>query len=120
MTAKLAVADDEMEMTDTFEQDYRASCQSPYFRSLIQEKQRIVGTLLIITLGFFIGMTLLAGYAKDFMTAKLIGSFNVGYGLILMAYFVCWIGALLYVRAANRTFDEKMKLLIQEHHARRR
>ena len=72
----------------------------------------------LATLGFFSVMTLLAGYAKDFMTIKLFGSMNVGFSLILLAYVICWAGALLYVRAASGPFDAKTKLVI-EHNERR-
>lgn len=120
MTGNLAASQNEVDITEAYEQACHASCESVNFRSLIQAKQRIIGTLLAVTLGFFIGMTLLAGYAKELMTTKLVGSFNVGYSLILAAYVICWAGALLYVRAANGKFDEQTTLVIKEHRARRR
>lgn len=118
MTETLSASEDEVGKTYAHERACRESCESINFRALLQAKRRIIGSLLAVTLGFFIGMTLLAGYAKEFMTTKLVGSFNVGYGLILAAYAICWVGALLYVRAANITFDEKTALVIKEHRAR--
>jgi uncharacterized membrane protein (DUF485 family) len=70
-------------------------------------------------LGFFAVVTLLAGYAKDIMTIKLIGSMNIGFSLILLAYVICWAGALLYARAANGPFDTKTKLVIEHDEQRK-
>lgn len=97
---------------------YRVSCLSPRFRALMRAKRAVAGSLLIISLGFFSCMTLLAGYARPFMTSKLFGALNVGFFLILLAYVLCWLTALLYIRAANGSFDREAEVLIAEHHAR--
>ncbi len=95
---------------------HRQSCSSPGFRDLVQTKKRIVAPLLIVSLGFFFCITLLAGFAKPLMSIKLAGSFNIGFLLILVAYFVCWVTAVLYVRAANQIFDKKVAaIMVTEH-----
>lgn len=97
---------------------YLQSCSSPRFRDLMQIKKRIVGPLLIVSLGFFFCLTLLAGFARPLMSTKLAGSLNIGFCLILLAYLVCWITALLYVRAANNIFDKKVVAMVGVEHAR--
>ncbi|WP_181298413.1 DUF485 domain-containing protein [Pseudomonas sp. Q2-TVG4-2] len=119
MTAKLVVSEHEAAIPERYEQRPCSPCRSAHFQNLIQTKKRIIGPLLFVTLGFFTVMTLLAGYAKEFMTIKLVGPLNVGFSLILLAYFICWAGALLYVRAANGPFDAKTKLVI-EHDEKRK
>ena len=47
------------------------------------------------------------------MMMKVAGSLNLGFLLILLAYGVCWTAALLYILAANRLFDEKVKAVVQ-------
>ena len=83
---------------------YLQSCSSPGFRDLMQAKKRIVGPLLVVSLGFFFCLTLLAGFARPLMSTKLVGALNIGFFLILLAYLVCWAAAVLYVRAANNIF----------------
>jgi uncharacterized membrane protein (DUF485 family) len=41
------------------------------------------------------------------MGLKVIGAFNVGYLLVLLAYLVCWGVSVVYVRTANRRFDQQ-------------
>jgi uncharacterized membrane protein (DUF485 family) len=119
MTAKLVVSEHEAAIPERYEQMPCSPCRSVHFQNLMRAKKRTIGPLLIATLGFFTVMTLLAGYAKDFMTIKLIGSMNVGFSLILLAYVICWAGALLYVRAANGPFDAKTKLVIEHDEQRK-
>jgi uncharacterized membrane protein (DUF485 family) len=75
------------------------------FRDLMDMKVRCVAPLLGGSLGLLVGIALLAGYAKPFMAQKVIGSLNLGYLLVLLAYITCWTVAVLYVRTANRRFD---------------
>jgi len=118
MTAKVVIFEQEAVTSEGGAHKSGSPCRSVHFQELMRTKKRTIGPLLIATLGFFSVMTLLAGYAKDFMTIKLFGSMNVGFSLILLAYVICWAGALLYVRAASGPFDAKTKLVI-EHNERR-
>ncbi|WP_312668861.1 DUF485 domain-containing protein [Stutzerimonas nitrititolerans] len=119
MTAKLVISKHEAAIPERYEQVSGSQCRSAHFQDLMRAKKRTIGPLLIATLGFFTVMTLLAGYAKDFMTIKLFGSMNVGFSLIVLAYVICWAGALLYVRAASGPFDAKTSRIIEEHDKQR-
>lgn len=77
----------------------------PAFRELVAAKKKLLVPMVLTYFGLFMGMTLLAGYAKEFMTQKISGAFNIAYLLVLSAYFICWIMGVIYVRIANRDFD---------------
>ncbi len=77
----------------------------PSFRELIAAKKKLLIPMVLMYFGLFMGMTLLAGYGKEFMTQKVAGSFNVAYLLVLGCYIMCWVMGLIYVRVANRDFD---------------
>jgi uncharacterized membrane protein (DUF485 family) len=57
---------------------------------------------------------IVAGFAKDLMTVKVVGSLNVGFTLIALNYVLSWILALIYERVANRVFDpSRLEPLLQ-------
>ncbi len=92
----------------------------PSFRELIQAKKKLLVPMVLVYFGAFMGMTLLAGYGKEFMTQKISGAFNMAYLLVLGCYFMCWILGLIYVRIANRDFDAMASSAIKELRATRR
>ncbi len=57
----------------------------------------------------YIGLTVLAGFAKGFMAHKVVGAVNVGFILIAANYVLAWVLAIIYVRVANATFDPLAK-----------
>lgn len=83
--------------------------RTPAFRELIALKARTVAPLLGVSFVFILGMSLLSGYAKPLMAAKVFGAANVGYLLVFLTYVLCWIVSVAYVRAANRRFDEQAR-----------
>jgi uncharacterized membrane protein (DUF485 family) len=88
---------------------WEEAMQTRAFRELIALKVRSVGPLLVASFGFVVAMSLLAGYAKPFMAAKLFGAVNVGYFLVFLTYLVCWAVSLAYVRVANGRFDAQAR-----------
>jgi uncharacterized membrane protein (DUF485 family) len=86
----------------------------PAFRELMVAKKKLLVPMVLMYFGLFMGMTLLAGYAKDFMTQKISGAFNMAYLLVLCSYFMCWIMGVIYVRIANRDFDAMASRAIDE------
>jgi uncharacterized membrane protein (DUF485 family) len=83
--------------------------QTRAFRHLIALKVRTVGPLLAASFVFILGMSLLAGYGKPLMAAKVFGAVNVGYLLVFLTYVLCWAVSVVYVRAANGRFDEQAR-----------
>ena len=112
MTVRSAV--EERNAFDSFHDSRNAPpLHSPHFADLLHTKRATVTPLLVVSIGFFICLTLLAGFARPLMTMKVFGALNLGFFLILMGYVICWIAALLYIRAANRLFDEKAAAVVQ-------
>ncbi|MBY0381624.1 MAG: DUF485 domain-containing protein [Xanthobacteraceae bacterium] len=74
-------------------------------KALIAEKLKYLVPMTIIFMVGYIGLTVLAGFAKGFVGIKVIGSFNVGYLLIALNYLLSWVLAIVYVRVANGIFD---------------
>lgn len=72
---------------------------------LVGRKARFVGLLTLIFMTGYIGLTVLAGFARPFLAAKAIGPVNVGFVLIAANYLMSWGLALIYIRVANSTFD---------------
>jgi len=91
----------------------------PSFRELVSAKTRFVVPVGVLTLGAYLGVTALAGYARGFMSQSVVGAFSVGYLLIFGVYVMTWAVALVYVRVANRRFDPKAAEAIADLEARR-
>jgi uncharacterized membrane protein (DUF485 family) len=75
-------------------------------RALIAEKLRYLVPMTIIFVIGYIGLTVLAGFAKGVTGLKIVGGFNLGFLLIAGNYLLSWSLAIVYVRVANRTFDK--------------
>lgn len=84
---------------------WEAAVAAPGFQRLRATKALAVGGLLGASVCYILGLSLMAGYAKDTLALKVAGAFNVGYLLILLTYVLCWGVALAYVRIANGRFD---------------
>jgi uncharacterized membrane protein (DUF485 family) len=74
-------------------------------RTLVAKKLRFIGLLTAISLTSFVGLTVLAGFARPFMATKALGPINIGFVLIAANYLIAWVLALVYVRFANSTCD---------------
>ena len=74
-------------------------------RSLVAAKLRFLVPMTIIFMVGYIGLTVIAGFAKGLMAVKVVGSLNLGFALIAFNYVLSWVLALVYERIANRIFD---------------
>ena len=74
-------------------------------QSLIATKLRLLVPMTVIFMVGYIGLTVLAGFAKGLMGVKVVGSVNLGFVLIALNYAISWILAIIYERIANRTID---------------
>jgi len=74
-------------------------------RKLIAEKLRYLVPMTVIFMTGYIGLTILAGFAKDLMGTKVIGSINLGFVLIASNYLLSWVLAIAYGRVAATKFD---------------
>jgi uncharacterized membrane protein (DUF485 family) len=74
-------------------------------RSLVAAKLRFLVPMTIIFMVGYIGLTVIAGFAKGLMGVKIVGSLNLGFALIGFNYVLSWALALVYERIANKIFD---------------
>ena len=74
-------------------------------RSLVSAKLRFLVPMTVIFMVGYIGLTVIAGFAKGFMGVKVVGSLNLGFALIAFNYVLSWVLALVYERIANKLFD---------------
>jgi uncharacterized membrane protein (DUF485 family) len=72
---------------------------------LIAAKVRFLLPTVVIYMVGYIGLTVLAGFAKGLVAQKVAGALNLGFLLIGCNYVLSWVLALVYVRVANSTFD---------------
>ncbi len=62
---------------------------------------------------YYFALPVLVGYAPNFMATKIWGAVNIAYVFALSQFFVAWIIAALYVRAAN-DFDRLSEDIIDD------
>jgi uncharacterized membrane protein (DUF485 family) len=96
-------------------QQYKASqltwdtiAESKEFQDLMATKKLFIVPAFIFFVVYYFALPVLVGYAPQFMSTKVIGEVNLAYLFALSQFFVAWIIAGLYVRAANN-FDRLAK-----------
>ena len=96
-------------------QQYKASqltwdtiAESKEFQDLMATKKLFIVPAFIFFVVYYFALPVLVGYAPRFMSTKVIGEVNLAYLFALSQFFVAWIIAGLYVRAANN-FDRLAK-----------
>jgi uncharacterized membrane protein (DUF485 family) len=88
--------------------DFDRIQHSPEFRALRQRMRRFVFPMSLIFFAWYMAYVLLAAYAHDFMSRKVLGEVNVAIVLGLLQ-FVSTIGiTAAYVRFANRRLDPQV------------
>ena len=75
------------------------------FRLLLLAKVGFVVPATLFFIAYYFALPILVGYFPDFMSLKVWGQVNLAYLFALSQFFVAWIIAYLYVRAA-RIFDD--------------
>jgi uncharacterized membrane protein (DUF485 family) len=81
---------------------------SERFRNLLKAKKRFVVPAMIFFVVYYFALPVLIGYARPFMEKRVLGPVNLAYLFALSQFFMAWIVAALYVRAAAR-FDRMAK-----------
>jgi uncharacterized membrane protein (DUF485 family) len=93
--------------------DWERLAASERFRNLLKAKRRFVIPAMIFFIAYYFALPVLIGYARPFMEKRVWGPVNLAYFFALSQFFMAWIIAALYVRAAAR-FD-KMAAGVIEH-----
>jgi uncharacterized membrane protein (DUF485 family) len=84
--------------------DWEKLAGSERFRNLLKAKRRFVIPAMIFFIVYYFALPVLIGYARPFMERRVLGPVNLAYLFALSQFFMAWIIAALYVRAAAR-FD---------------
>ncbi len=83
------------------------------FQDLMATKRTFIVPAFVFFVVYYFALPVLVGYAPQFMSTKRIGEGNLAYLFALSQFFVAWIIAGLYVRAANN-FDQLAKDILDK------
>jgi|SRR5215471_5365925 len=97
---------------DTDSVDWQSVARMPEFKTLLSTKKKFVVPATLFFVVYYFALPVLVGYAPKLMSTKIIGAVNIAYLFALSQFFMAWIIAALYLRAASR-FD-KMEEEISE------
>jgi uncharacterized membrane protein (DUF485 family) len=86
---------------------------SQQFKDLMATKKIFIIPAFVFFVVYYFALPILVGYAPQFMSTKVIGVVNLAYLFALSQFFVAWIIAGLYVKAAN-DFDRLSKDIIEK------
>ena len=74
------------------------------FKQLVAAKRKFIIPATIFFIVYYFALPLLVGYAPQWMSKRVLGVVNLAYLFALSQFFMAWLIAALYVRAAGR-FD---------------
>jgi uncharacterized membrane protein (DUF485 family) len=94
--------------------DWEKIAAQPNFQGLLHRKARFIVPASIFFLLYYFALPVLVGYAPDLMKTR-VGPVNIAYLFALSQFFMAWIIAALYVRAAN-IFDRDAKAILDDTH----
>ncbi len=83
------------------------------FKALVAAKLKFIVPATIFFLVYYFALPVLVGYAPQLMETKIFGVVNLAYLFALSQFFMAWILAAMYLRAAGR-FDEMARDVIEK------
>ena len=86
---------------------------SKEFKDLMATKKTFIVPAFIFFVVYYFALPALVGYAPQLMSTKVMGNVNLAYLFALSQFFVAWLIAALYVRAANN-FDRLAKDILEK------
>ena len=93
--------------------DWSRVTQLPEFRAMVRAKLRFIIPAVIFFVVYYFALPVLVGYAPGLMSKRIIGVMNIAYLFALSQFFMAWIIAALYLRAAAR-FDKLEHKVIEK------
>jgi uncharacterized membrane protein (DUF485 family) len=88
------------------------------FKQLLASKRRFIVPTTVFFVVYYFALPVLVGYAPRLMETRVLG-LNVAYLFALSQFFMAWIVAALYVRAAGG-WDEVAHRIIERLHSNRK
>jgi uncharacterized membrane protein (DUF485 family) len=83
------------------------------FKVLVAAKLKFIVPATVFFLVYYFALPVLVGYAPRLMETKVLGVVNLAYVFALSQFFMAWILAAMYLRAAGR-FDEMAKDVVDK------
>src|SRR5579862_616206 len=87
--------------------------ETQQFKDLMATKKMFIVPAFVFFVLYYFALPVLVGYAPHFMSTKVIGQVNLAYLFALSQFFVAWLIAWLYVKAAS-DFDRLSKDIIEK------
>jgi uncharacterized membrane protein (DUF485 family) len=81
--------------------DWDRIAASQEFKDLMATKKAFIVPAFVFFVVYYFALPALVGYAPQFMATKVIGNVNLAYLFALSQFFMAWIIAWLYVKAAG-------------------
>jgi uncharacterized membrane protein (DUF485 family) len=110
---RLGLAEDKTNAQHTSGADWERVAAMDEFKQLTAAKRRFIIPATIFFIVYYFALPLLVGYAPALMARKVFGTVNVAYLFALSQFFMAWILAGLYVRAAGG-FDALAQSIINK------
>lgn len=89
--------------------------QRPEFKNLLSAKARFIIPMCVFFLAYYFALPILVGLAPDLMAKKVYGAVNVAYLFALSQFFMTWIVAIVYAKAAAK-FDKRAQEVAEKLH----
>src|SRR5712691_11275815 len=93
--------------------DWSRVTQMPEFRAMVKAKLLFIIPAVIFFVVYYFALPVLVGYAPGLMSKKIFGVINIAYLFALSQFFMAWIIAALYLRAAAK-FDKMEHTVIEK------
>src|SRR5437762_4083362 len=93
--------------------DWSLVTQMPEFRAMVRAKLRFIIPATLFFVIYYFALPVLVGYAPALMSKRVIGVVNIAYLFALSQFFMAWIIAGLYLRAAAR-FDKMEHTVVEK------
>jgi uncharacterized membrane protein (DUF485 family) len=93
--------------------DWARVAATDEFKQLVAAKRKFIIPATIFFIVYYFALPLLVGYAPHWMSKRVWGVVNLAYLFALSQFFMAWLIAALYVRAAGR-FDAMANNIINK------
>ena len=93
--------------------DWERLAATAEFKSLLKAKAKFVVPATVFFIVYYFSLPLLVGYAPQLMARKVFGVVNIAYLFALSQFFMAWLLAWAYVRAAEG-FDRMARAVIDK------
>jgi uncharacterized membrane protein (DUF485 family) len=80
---------------------------------MLKAKRRFIFPATLFFIIYYFALPVLVGYAPPLMSTKVWGVVNIAYLFALSQFFMAWVIAALYLRAASR-FDKLERHIIEK------